>query len=202
MSPRLKIVIGFLFLGLNVVLVGSLLVGDRKDPNAGLTESAFTGSELPPGIRAPNFRLTDENGAEVTMAGLRGEVVLATFVYSTCDESCGPQLQLMRHALDDLGEDIPSIAISADPRTDTPTRARRFLLEQRMLGRTRFLLGDAARLAPVYKGFFIQPQTAETEHHARLVLIDRRGFQRVGYTLTDTSSAGITADIRRLQGER
>ncbi|WP_107568953.1 SCO family protein [Paraconexibacter algicola] len=200
MPPRLRLVLVLLLVVFNFVLLGSLLLGDRKDPDeTAASESVFSGAMLPAGIRAPDFRLRDEDGAPVTMAGLRGEVVLATFVYSTCDESCGPQLQLIRRALDELGRDIPTLAISADPRTDTAARARRFLLEQRMLGRTRFLLGDADAMSPVYKGFFVQPQTAETEHHARLVLIDRRGFQRVGYTLANTSSAGIAADIRRLQ---
>lgn len=198
---RLRLVLYGLCVVVAVMFVALLLL--RED--AGVSDSPrspFSGALLPAGIRAPDFRLTDESGATVTMAGLRGQVVLATFVYSTCDESCGPQLQLVRRSLDELGQDIPTLAISADPRTDTPARARRFLLEQRMLGRSRFLLGDLRRLAPVYDGFFVQPQTDETEHHARLVLIDRRGFQRVGYTLTNARSSGIAADIRRLQAER
>lgn len=149
MSPRLRIVLGLLVVAFNIIIIGSLLLGDRKAPDAtATTESVFSGAMLPAGIRAPDFQLLDEDGATVTMASLRGEVVLATFVYSTCDESCGPQLQLVRRALDDLGEDIPTLAISTDPRTDTPARARRFLLDQRMLGRARFLLGDADAMAP------------------------------------------------------
>ena len=42
---------------------------------------------------------------------------------------------------------------------------------------------DAAdvELRPVWKGFFIRPQSINQEHQARFTLIDKKGFQRIGF---------------------
>ena len=79
------------------------------------------------------------------MAAYRGRTVVMTFVYSTCEDTCPAQVQSIRGALDRLGRDVPVLAVSVDPRNDTPARARRFLLEQHMTGRVRFVLGSRAR---------------------------------------------------------
>lgn len=195
-----------------VALAGLLLVvglviavaatGGDEEVDRAQEGSPFAGALIADGVRAPDFELADQDGRPVRLSDFRGRVVVATFVYSQCTESCGPQVQLIRGALDDLGRDIPALAISADSRSDTPQRARRFLLEQRMTGRARFLLGSARELRPVYEGFFVQPQTDEQEHQARLVLIDQRGFQRVGYTISNATSEQIAHDIEVLETER
>ena len=103
----------------------ALTSDDRVKRTVG-SSSPFAGSLMPTGVRAPNFVLRDQDGEIFDSRRLRGDIALITFVYATCTESCGPQLQLVRGALDDLGRDIPAVAISADPRADTPQRARRF----------------------------------------------------------------------------
>lgn len=180
-----------------VLVVANRTTADRRvavDASTG-----FVGALLPPGVPAPDFDLRDEAGKGVSLREYRGKTVLVTFVYSTCEESCGPQMQLIRGALDDLGRDIPVLAVSAAPREDTPARARRFLGEQRMLGRARFVLGTQAELGRVYRGFFVQPQTKEADHQTRLVLLDGRGAQRVGYFLENVTPEGIAADVRKLE---
>lgn len=183
-------------LGWTITLTGT----DRgKRPLS--SSSPFAGSLMPAGVPAPEFALRDQDGQIFDSRRLRGRVALVTFVYATCTDSCGPQVQLVRGALDDVGRDIPVVAISADPRTDTPQRAKRFLLEQRMTGRMRFVLGSRQALARVYRGFFVQPQSDSGEHHARIVLLDRRGLQRVGYNLANTVAEDIAHDIRVLERE-
>ena len=81
-----------------------------------------------------------------------------TFVYSTCEDTCPAQVQSIRGALDKLGRDVPVLAVSVDPRNDTRDRARRFLLEQHVTGRVRFVLGTERELAPVWRGYGIAPQ--------------------------------------------
>ena len=39
----------------------------------------------------------------------------------------------------------------------------------------RFLLGSRSELAPVWKGYGVQPQTDDLEHSAAVVLVDARG---------------------------
>lgn len=187
-----------------VVVAAAIVIGAqlRDDPRAKTDlVTGYVGAKLPPNVPAPDFRLRDQDGNPVSLREHRGRPLLVTFVYSTCDESCGPQLQLIRGALDDLDQDLPVLAISADPTQDTPERARRFLLEQRMNDRARFVLGTRRELDPVYRGFFVQPQSDEQEHQTRLVLLDGRGFQRVGYFLDNTTPEGIAQDVRRMLAE-
>ena len=163
--------------------------------------SAFAGSTLPEGVRAPGFSLENQDGERISMRDFRGGPVAVTFIYTHCEESCPPQAQQIKGALDQLGHDIPALAIAVDPERDTPESAQRFLTEQRMTGRMDFVLGSRDELKPLWKGYAIQPQTAKVEHQARITLVDAEGFQRVGYPLDVATPGRIAHDIRLLEAE-
>ena len=160
--------------------------------------SAFAGSIRPPDARAPEFRLRDQNGKPVSMGDYRGRTVVMTFIYSTCEDTCPAQIQSIRGALDRLGRDVPVLAVSVDPRNDTPARARRFLLEQHVTGRVRFVLGSRDELAPVWRGYGIAPQRGELDHSAYVVLVDREGLQRIGFPHSRLTPEDLEHDLRRL----
>ena len=162
---------------------------------------AFAGSVMPEGVRAPAFSLENQDGEPISMRDFRGRPVAVTFLYTHCEESCPPQAQQIKGALDQLGHDIPALAIAVDPERDTPESAQQFLTEQRMTGRMDFVLGSREELKPLWEGYAIQPQTAKVEHQARITLIDARGFQRVGYPLEVATPERIAHDIRLLEAE-
>jgi protein SCO1 len=163
--------------------------------------SRFEGAVMPDGLRAPDFALENQDGETVSMRELRGEPVIVTFLYTTCEDTCPVQAQTIRGALDDLGEDVPAIAIAVDPPRDTPESARAFLSEQRVLGRIDFVLGSRAELRPLWDGFFVRPQSVTQEHNARFTLVDKRGFQRVGYPGFEATPERLAHDLRLLQAE-
>jgi protein SCO1/2 len=160
--------------------------------------SEFAGAIRPPGARAPDFRLRDQDGRPVAMADYRGRTVVMTFVYSTCEDTCPGQIQSIRGALDRLGRDVPVLAVSVDPRNDTRDRARRFLLEQHVTGRVRFVLGSERELRPVWRGYGIAPQRGELDHSAYVVLVDANGMQRIGFPHSQLTPEGLASDLRRL----
>jgi protein SCO1 len=162
--------------------------------------SGWAGYVRPPGANAPDFRLRDQDGKPATMAEYRGRPVAVTFVYSTCEETCPALVDQVRGALDDTGSDMPLLAVSVDPANDTPARARRFLNERRMNGRARFLLGSERALAPVWRGYGVQPQEGELDHSATVVLVDGQGRQRVGFPYDQLTPETLAHDIRRLDG--
>jgi protein SCO1 len=161
----------------------------------------FEGSLMPPGVRAPDFSLRDQDGDRVAIRDLRGRPVIVTFLYTTCRETCPAQAQQIKLALDRVGEDVPAIAIAVKPDTDTPGNARRFLVEQGMVGRMDFVLGSRSELEPVWKGFAIQPQLGGIEHQARTVLVDAAGLQRVGFPVDQLTPERLAADVRTLLAE-
>ena len=135
------------------------------------------------------------------MSSLRGQPVVVTFLYTTCQDSCPIQAQTVRGALDELGHDVPALAIAVDPPRDTPERAQAFLAKQRATGRIDFVLGSRAELRPLWKGFAIRPQAVDEEHMARITLVDSRGFQRIGYPGAEATPERLAHDLRLLERE-
>ena len=166
--------------------------------NGSAPRSRFAGAELPPGVRAPDFALRDQDGRLVTTASLRGRPAVVTFLYTHCKDTCPITAQQVRGALDDLRRPVPAIAISVDPPNDTRASAHAFLNKVGIGGRMRFLLGSRDELARVWKGFAIRPQSQEEEHQARLVLLDARGMQRVGFPISQATPERIAHDLRAL----
>ncbi|HEV3377685.1 MAG TPA: SCO family protein [Thermoleophilaceae bacterium] len=174
---------------------------DEDDDGVATAGTRFEGAVMPEGLKAPDFTLRNQDGETISMRDFRGQPVIVTFLYTHCEDTCPVQAQTIRGALDDLGEDVPAIAIAVDPPRDTPESARAFLSEQRALGRIDFVLGSRAELKPLWDDYFIRPQTITEEHNARFTLVDERGFQRVGYPGFEATSERIAHDIRLLQAE-
>jgi protein SCO1 len=175
--------------------------GDDDGDGVASGASRFEGAVMPKNLKAPDFELENQDGDTISMRDFRGEPVIVTFLYTTCEETCPVQAQTIRGALDELGEDVPAIAIAVDPPRDTPERARAFLSEQRALGRLDFVLGTRAELERLWDGYYVRPQAVTQEHQARFTLVDERGFQRVGYPGFEATSERIAHDIRLLQAE-
>jgi protein SCO1 len=164
--------------------------------------SAFAGAIRPPGARAPDFRLRDQDGKPVSLRSYRGRVVVLTFMYTTCRDTCPLTATQIRGALDDLKSPPPALAVSVDPVNDTPERAREFLFKRGLADdRMRFLLGDRAQLQPIWKAYGIRPQGKAFDHSAYVLLIDRHGRQRIGFPVQQLTPEGLAHDIRRLQAE-
>jgi protein SCO1/2 len=161
--------------------------------------SRFDGALLPAGVRAPDFNLRDQEGKRVSMRQFRGRPVIVTFLYTTCQNSCPAMAQVVKGALNDLGSDVPALAVAVDPPRDNAERARRFLSTQRVIGRLDFVLGSRAQLQPVWKGFAIQPQSVSQEHQARFTLVDKRGFQRIGFPGGRATPEAIAHDVALLE---
>jgi protein SCO1/2 len=177
------------------------LADDDGDDGIATAGTRFEGAVMPDSLRAPDFTLTNQDGERVSMRDFRGQPVIVTFLYTTCEDTCPLQAQTVRGALDELGEDVPAIAVAVDPPRDTPEQARAFLSEQRALGRLDFVLGTRSELRPVWEGFFVQPQSITQEHNARFTLVDKRGFQRVGFPGFEATPERLAHDIRLLQAE-
>ena len=197
---------GRVLIALFLVAVFSLgavvLAAPRDDDNDSVASnsSRFEGAVMPEGLRAPDFTLTNQDGDRISMRGFRGQPVIVTFLYTTCEDTCPVQAQTIRGALDELGEDVPAIAIAVDPPRDTPDRARAFLSEQRALGRLDFVLGSRAELKRVWDGYYVRPQSITQEHNARFTLVDERGFQRVGFPASEATPERLAHDLRKLGG--
>ena len=197
MNPRVVIALAVVAISALGAIVLAAPGDDRADPPG---PRRFEGAVLPAGLRAPDFELTDQDGERISMRSLRGQPVIVTFLYTTCEDTCPTQAQQVKGAFEELGQDVPAVAVAVDPPRDNEERARAFLSEQRMTGRMRFALGARSELEPVWKGFAVQPQRDDLEHTGRLVLVDAKGLQRVGFPIQEATPERIAHDIRLLEG--
>lgn len=193
---------GALALGAMIFAIVGARGEDQATPVAHTPPARFDGALLPPGVRAPDFSLRDQDGRRVTMKQYRGRVVVVTFLYSHCKEECPVQAQQIKGALDDLGHDVPALSVSVDPPGDTPKSVKHFNAKMGVTGRLRWVLGDETQLKRLWKGFAIIPQSPDQEHMARIVLVDRRGLQRIGFPASETTPERLSHDIRALESER
>lgn len=199
MNPRVAIALALVGVFALGGIVFAATRGEENDsPAAESGPLRFAGSTLPAGVRAPAFDLTDERGRRIRMSDFRGKPVLVTFLYSTCEDTCPAQAQTAKGALNDLGEDLPAIAIAVDPPRDDERNAQAFLLKQRMNERMRFVLGSKAELSPLWRGYHVQPQSVTQDHSGRFVLVDRRGYQRVAFPLEKATPEALAHDLRIL----
>ena len=199
-----------------VIALGSALAatlaarsGDGDGAAAEVTEvqgvegprSPFKGGLRPP---APprGFSLQNQNGDTVASRDLRGRIVVLSPMYTHCEDTCPLVAQQIRAALDDLSSDersqVTALALSVDPNNDTAASARRFLLTRRVRGYLDFLVGTPAQLRPVWKAYGFAEQTDAQEHNAYVVLIDRRGRQRVSFPVNFLTPESLAHDLRVL----
>jgi protein SCO1/2 len=172
-------------------------VGERTTTGEG-----FAGSVRPADIPPAQFGLRDEQGKLVRLQDLRGQPTVVTFLYTTCRDTCPLTTQQIRAALDELGHDVPVIAVSVDPGNDTARRARAFTLKQQMTNRMRWVLGDDGQLQRLWRAYGVQPQTDRLEHSASTVVLDGTGRQRVAFATDVLTPEALAHDIAVLEREQ
>jgi protein SCO1/2 len=173
------------------------LRGDEEKPS-------FKGSQPPPGIKLPDFKLPDHEGREVSSAALRGKVVLVTFLDTQCDESCPIIASQIGRATDRLGAqdrlEVVAVAISTDPDEDTPQSVRDFLRRNRAEGKLRYLVAPVPTLRPVWEQFQIAASFdtgVDTLHSAPVRIFDRDGiWVSTLHAGADLTTENLLHDIR------
>jgi protein SCO1/2 len=195
---RLTLIVAFAILFAAVAGVVAFSGGDEDVASP----DGFAGALRPPDLPAePLVGLHDEEGRPLSLKRHRGQVVVVTFLYTTCEDTCPLTTQQIRGALDDLGTDVPVVAVSVDPANDDEANAKRFLVEQQMIGRMHFALGDRRALERQWDAYGIAPQRNGREHSAYVVLVDGRGMQRIGWPVDQLTPEGLAHDIRKLQDD-
>ncbi|MGA9874303.1 MAG: SCO family protein, partial [Solirubrobacteraceae bacterium] len=124
--------------------------------------ASYDGSVLTPTSAAPPLSLHNYKGEAVNIDQYRGKAVLVTFLYTHCPDICPLIASNLRVAQNLMGSSESSkaqiIAVSVDPRGDTPKTVAAFLADHGMTGRMQYLIGSARELAPVWKAWGVGSQ--------------------------------------------
>lgn len=158
---------------------------------------------------APAFALESSQGSRVTLAGLRGKVLVVTFVFTTCSDSCPILTAKLADVARDLGSDFAArytfVAISVDPLNDTPERLRAYA---RAHGVDRagwfFLTGTPGGIGAAVRHYGASARKTDggrIEHLFLTSLIDRAGMLRVQYLGTRFDPREMLRDLQSLARE-
>lgn len=186
------------------VLEGGSIQSSSTTTNA--TQSgSFDGAVFPPGVRAHDFTLTNQHGQRVSLSSYRGRVVMLAFMFSNC-HTCVLVANQVRGALDELeGSPHPTtLFVSTDPQADTPASVSRFLDETSLSGQVEYLTGTPKKLQPLWRAYAISPVSAgktAAEAGITVLLIDRKGIERVGFEVEQITPEGLAHDIRLLTAD-
>lgn len=111
----------------------------------------------------PPLALKDSLGHVVRLSQFRGKAVLLTFIYDHCPDTCPLIVANMHTALLRLGANaskLQIVAVSVDPKGDTPATVKAFLAAHEMTGRMEYLIGTFKELAPVWRAYGVQVQAS------------------------------------------
>jgi protein SCO1/2 len=137
-----------------------------------------------PGQAVPDFTLTDQTGARVTLSQFAGKVVALTFFYTSCplpdycfrlSNNFG---QLNKRFADRMGRDLILLSLTFDPVHDTPKVLAEYAATWKADPRTwHFLTGPLADVKAVTSRFGLNfwPDEGYLTHSLHTLVIDRRG---------------------------
>jgi cytochrome oxidase Cu insertion factor (SCO1/SenC/PrrC family) len=198
-----------------VVTAFALLGGGGASGGRGVlradSQGPYRGSEPPTQIELVDFVLRDNNGDVVRSSSLRRKVVLVTFLDSQCTESCPIIASQIGQAFDLLSaverQRVSAVAISTDPKEDTPASVRSFLRRNRALGTLHYLGGGEpeAKLRPIWRRFLILSSLEsgeDTLHSAPVRIYDGGVWVATLHAGVDLTPANLAHDIRVALKER
>ena len=175
------LIVGVLFLA--TVACGAGCGSSSSDSTT--TRAAFAGAAADPPKPAPPLKLEDSLGQEVNIDQYRGKAVLVTFIYDHCPDVCPLIVGNLHTAQNELGSGANSlqiVAVSVDPKGDTPTSVKAFLKDHQMTGRMQYLIGSRPQLEKVWSAWGIVSKSSPkrntpdlVEHSAEILGISAGG---------------------------
>ena len=174
---------------IGVIILGAApMIAAQASPVADtILAQAIDGSSVPLDSAAPPFSLTDQHGQNVTLASLRGKVVLLTFLDPVCTTDCPLEAQEFRQAGQLLGTSdlhVELVAIVANPVDYQVGYTQAFDRQEGLDGVPNwlYLTGSPAQLAPVWRGYGIAAEIAPAgsmiAHSENAYVIDQYGRLR------------------------
>lgn len=163
--------------GIALLSVGGGKARPSTNGIRGVASSKYSGSLASPAQLEPPLSLRNYKGERVNIDQYNGKAVLVTFLYTKCPDVCpiiasnlGVALNLMGAA---KASKVQAIAVSVDPRGDTPKAVAAFLKSHGVAGRMQYLIGSASELGRVWKAWGVgserDAQQPQLVNHSGLV---------------------------------
>ncbi len=159
-------------------------------------------------IKVPiqDLSLRDQSVRPFSFQGLRGKLVVLTFVYTTCPDLCplitSGLLRVQRGLQATERNSVFLLSITTDPEIDSPevlkSYAERYGVD---FSNWSFLTGEKEELSPVWKAFGVKVQRKArglVDHTTLTALVDEKGVMRFAYHGTSPDPKVVLRDLRAL----
>lgn len=157
---------------------------------------------------APVFNLIDQNGQPFTLKQLQGRVVVVTFIFTSCSDSCPILTAKLVNIQSRLGPEEPEVffvGITVDPMHDSPRILKRYAeLYSAPENRFAFLTGDFKEVQKIvnsYGAYFNQKAERDVDHTFLTSIVDQAGVLRVQYMGWRFDPEEFLGDLRSLVHE-
>jgi cytochrome oxidase Cu insertion factor (SCO1/SenC/PrrC family)/thiol-disulfide isomerase/thioredoxin len=154
---------------------------------------------------APDFRLTDQFGAPVSLSSFRGRVVILAFSDSQCTTVCPLTTTAMVEAqrlLGRAGSRVALLGVDANPDALSVKDVRAYSEVHGMVREWRFLTGTPARLRSVWHAYHIEVAVnhGQIDHTPALFVVSPEGKLAKVY-LTQMAYSSVDQEAQLLAQE-
>ena len=167
---------------------------------------SFNAVDLTGADYAKDFKLTDADGKERTLADFKGKVVVLFFGYAQCPDVCPTTMTEMAQVKQQLGKDgdkLQIVFITVDPARDTPVVMKAYMgaFDPSFVA----LIPTSEQLVAVAKDFKVYykkvegktPTSYSMDHSAASYVYDTNGRLRL-YARYGAGVAPMVSDVKAL----
>jgi cytochrome oxidase Cu insertion factor (SCO1/SenC/PrrC family) len=179
-------------------------------PQSARARAAAQNPDLDPGTSlggsmAPDIKLVNQFGQQMSLSQFRGKVVILAFVDSECTTICPLTTVSMvqaRELLGAAGEQVQLLGVDANPSATKVSDVMAYTQAHSMVNQWDFLTGSVPQLQSVWKAYhiYVQIQAGQIDHTPALYVIDQRGRLREIY-LTSMAYASVGQEAQVLAQE-
>lgn len=188
------------FLGFSLSLVSGC-----KPSEQSAQKNVVADSSLPIIKEAPHFQGIDAQGEMFVSDKLKGNVWVASFMFTACQGVCPVMNGNLRDfQLGLAGTNVKFVSLTVDPTTDTPEvlaqYAEQYKAEKDRWSFVRMSLDSVRQLC--VKGFLLTDPVEPSAHSPRYVLVDQTNMIRGYYDSMDSAQVvKFKTDVKRLLSE-
>jgi cytochrome oxidase Cu insertion factor (SCO1/SenC/PrrC family) len=152
-------------------------------------------------LHAPDFRLTDENGASVSLAALHGRPVIVTFIDPICRHFCPIEARHLNEVVNAFpqGSKPAIVAVSVNVRGNARAVLTRDAREWKLVPEWHWGIGRPSALSRVWSAYHVQVVATKHDvgHTEAAYVVDTKGYQRALF-LWPYRAAGVIQTLRTL----
>lgn len=159
-----------------------------------------------PMVVVEDWMLVDQNGDRLSKKDLSGKIVIADFFFTSCPTICPKLTQAMKEIykrFEDKTDKVHFVSITVDPKTDTPSLLKNFMLENNidvpnwhcLTGSPEELHDVVVNKMRVHLGEKNHDETGRYDipHLAHLALFDQNGDLRGLFKTEDREMASLVS---------